>query len=152
MHDPPIHPWLVHLPLGAAMLAPLGLAWVARELDLGRLPARAWWLVVVLSAVVPLAGTATWLSGQDEAERLRHTVETALLFEHREAALTFLCASLAPVTAGLAAGVWLTERGRRVARWLAVALAVVTLATGLAAGRAGGQIAWVGMRTAPVLP
>jgi hypothetical protein len=28
----------------------------------------------------------------------------------------------------------------------------VTLATGLAAGRAGGQIAWVGMRTAPVLP
>ena len=66
----PLHPAIVHLPLGLAFLMPalaLGFGWA---LWTGRIRARAWIAIVALQAVLLGGGLAAMNTGEREEDRV----------------------------------------------------------------------------------
>jgi uncharacterized membrane protein len=140
MTDLPLHPAIVHLPLGLAIALPLLAAAVALGALRGWWSPRAWWLVVGLQGLL-LAGTgAAWLTGEADEDRVEETRGEALVEAHEEAAGRFLgVAGVAGVLA-LAGALLPAGRGRAAAL---VAAHVALLAAGgqaLVTGHAGGEL------------
>ncbi len=140
MNDP-LHPALVHVPLGLAFVLPWVTAGVAVAIDRGLLPRRAWVLVALLQLLVVAGGAAALLSGFREEHAVDGFVSSRLVQAHEERAVTFLLASamlLAVITAALAVP---PRQVRRVAA-LAVAGSLVVAGLGLWTGRAGGELVY----------
>ncbi len=138
----PLHPALVHLPLGLAFLIPvlaLGFAWAIWT---GRVRSRAWVSIVALQAVLFGAGWLAMSTGEREEERVEQVVPEAVLNQHEAYAEQFLW--LTGLTLGLAATV-LVSRHHRATRALVSATVVGTLivaASALRVGHAGGQLVY----------
>lgn len=136
----PLHPALVHLPLGLAFLLPALTLAAALAIALGWLPLRAWALVALVAAV--LAGSA-WLSaevGEREEERVEEVVAEEPLHEHEEAGewlLRLAALGFVASAAGLLAG-----RPGAASRWAAVLISALILAAALRAGHLGGALVY----------
>ena len=70
----PLHPKLVHLPIALSVMMPFIAGGISAAMRREWLPARAWVLVVVLQAVLPLSGLAAANSGEGDAERVEQVV------------------------------------------------------------------------------
>jgi len=137
----PLHPALVHVPLGLAFVLPWVTAGMAVAIDRGLLPRRAWVVVALLQLLVVAGGAAALLSGFREKHAVDGFVSSALLQRHEERAVTFLVASallLALTTSALAVP---PRRVRGVAA-LAVAGSLLVTGLGLWTGRAGGDLVY----------
>ncbi len=139
----PLHPAIVHLPLGLAFIIPgLALAW-AWALWTGRLRPRAWIAIVALQAVLLGAGVVAMNTGEREEDRVEAVVPEAAIETHEAYAEQFLWA--AGVTLALASFV-LVFRHPAATRVLATATVAGTLVVAGAAlrvGHAGGQLVYV---------
>jgi uncharacterized membrane protein len=139
----PLHPALVHLPLGLAFILPaltLGFAWAAWKNPLKR---SAWILIVVLQAVLLGAGFVAMNTGEREGERIERAVPKAAIERHEELAEQFLWAT--GITLVVAAGALVFRRPGAV-RTLTGAAVLGTLlvaAAALRVGHAGGQLVYV---------
>jgi uncharacterized membrane protein len=137
----PLHPALVHIPLGLAAVIPL----VAFAVTLAQwrrgLSRRAWGLVVGMQAVLLAGGIAAQRSGGAEEDRVEPVVGEAAVERHEEAAEGFL------VGAGVAlalAGLVLVLPPRAV-RYGALAASLATVAVGglaVRVGHAGGRLVY----------
>ncbi len=139
----PIHPALVHLPLGLAFLLPalaLGFAWTLWKNPLHK---RAWILVVVLQAVLLGAGLAAMNTGESDGERIERAVPKAALERHEELAEQFLWA--AGFTLVVAAGALVFRRPAAVRSLAGTAIlgTLLVAAAALRVGHAGGQLVYV---------
>ncbi len=137
----PLHPALVHVPLGLAFVLPWVTAGVAVAIDRALLPRRAWVLVALLQLLVVAGGAAALISGFREEHAVDGFVSSRLVQAHEERAVTFLLASavlLALTTAVLA----VPARSLRPVAALAVAGSVVVAGLGLWTGRAGGELVY----------
>ncbi len=139
----PLHPAIVHLPLGLAFVIPalaLGFAWAIWN---GRVRPRAWMAIVALQALLFGAGLVAMNTGEREEDRVEAVVPDAALHQHEEYAEQFLWAT--GITLGLSALVLMF--GRPIAtRALASATVIGTVVVaGLAlrVGHAGGQLVYV---------
>ena len=137
----PLHPALVHLPLGLAVLLPLATLLCLAAIARGFLPARAWWGVVLVAAVLAAGSLATAEAGEDQAERVEPVVGKDALHAHEERGEWFV--RLAIGTAVLAATGLLGGRPGRVARIATLAASVLLLAAGIRAGESGGHLVYV---------
>ena len=161
MTPTPLHPALVHLPLGLAFILPalaFGFAWAAWK---NPLKSRAWILIVVLQAILLGAGFIAMNTGEREGERIERTVPQSAIERHEELAEQFLWVT--GITLVVAAGVRVFRRPA-VVRALTGAAVVGTLlvaAAALRVGHAGGQLVYVhnagaayglGNRVLPNLP
>lgn len=139
----PLHPAVVHLPLGLAFVMPvlaLGFTWA---LWTGRVRARAWIAVVTFQAVLLGGALAATNTGEREEDRVEAVVPHASLEQHEEYAEQFVRA--VAVTLFVAALV-LVFRQQAVTRGLALATIAGTLivaASALRVGHAGGQLVYV---------
>ena len=143
MTPTPLHPALVHLPLGLAFILPalaLGFAWVAWKSPLKR---RAWTLIVVLQAVLLGAGFVAMNTGEREGERIERAVPKAAIERHEELAEQFLWAT--GITLVVAAGALVFRRpgAVRTLTGAAVVGTLVVAAAALRVGHAGGQLVYV---------
>ncbi len=152
----PLHPALVHVPLGLAAVIPLiALAITVVQWRRG-LTRRAWALVVGLQAVLLAGALVAQRTGEADEERVEPVVAEAALERHEEAAEGFVVA--AGVTLVLAALVLVIPA--RAVRYGALAASLATVGVaglGLRVGHAGGRLvyqegaasAWAGptMRT-----
>ena len=141
--DLPLHPAIVHLPLGLALIVPalaLGLLWARHTLAAG--PA---WVAVAIQALVFAGALAAEQTGEDDEDRAEAAGAPETAIEaHEEAAEVFVV--LSGVTlAALGLGAALRQRALG-APVLAVAalLSVGTLGQGLRVGHAGGTIVYGG--------
>ena len=142
MFDAPLHPKLVHLPLGLAMFLPLLFAMLLVAIRRAWLPAKAWWLAVVGAALLGLGTLAATRSGEADAEWVEPVVGEALVEAHEQAGEQLLVA--AAVTLLLAAMAAFARRRQGAGRLQALATlgAIVTLVMAIRAGSLGGQLVY----------
>ncbi len=137
----PLHPAVVHLPMGLAVVIPLVALIVA-----WRWSKASWGIVVLLQALLFAGAFVALETGEDDEERVEQRLEAsgvgeAPLEAHEDAAKVFTGAAAA-VLALMVAGFFAGE-GRR---WLPVLAAVGALAVaglGLRVGHAGGELVYV---------
>ncbi len=139
----PLHPALVHLPLGLAFILPalaLGFAWAAWKNPLKR---RAWILIVILQAVLLGAGFVAMNTGEREGERIERAVPKAAIERHEELAEQFLW--MTGITLVVAAGALAFRRpvAVRILTGTAVVGTLLVTAAALRVGHAGGQLVYV---------
>jgi len=137
----PLHPALVHVPLGLAFALPWVTAGMAVAIDRGLLPRRAWVMVALLQLLVVAGGAAALLSGFRDAHAVDGFVSSRLVQRHEERAVAFLVGAallLALTTSVLAA----PPRRMRAVAALAAAGSLVVAGLGLWTGRAGGDLVY----------
>src|SRR5262245_51268474 len=136
----PLHPALVHLPLGLAFIMPalaIGFAWALWK---ERIRPRAWIAIVALQAVLLGAGLVAMNTGEREEHRVEQIVPEAALEQHEEYAEQFVWAT--GVTLVLA-GLVLAAGKPSIARWLILATVtgmLIVAAAAVRVGHAGGRL------------
>jgi uncharacterized membrane protein len=142
MNSLPLHPAIVHIPMGVAMLMPFIAAGFAWALWTRRAGSMAWMAVVALQAVLLASSLVAINTGGNEEERVERVVPESAIEAHEEAAEQFAWASGGTLV--LAALVLLFKR-REVAGPLTAGVVVATLAVaglGYRVGHAGGQLVY----------
>lgn len=143
MNSLPLHPAVVHLPLGLALLMPLLAAGFAWAVWTGRLTTRAWFAVVALQALLVGSGYLAMNTGGAEEDRVEAVVREAAIEQHEERAERFMWA--AGATLVLVALVVLVPAAAAV-KPLAALATVATLGVAgmaLSVGHAGGQLVYI---------
>jgi uncharacterized membrane protein len=139
MQGIPLHPAIVHIPIGLAVAMPLVASAVALALFKGWVRKPAWAIVVGLQALVLVGGLVAMETGEDEEEAVERVVDERFIEEHEERAEGFVWAAgitLAFAAAGLVVG---PERLAMVAAATSIAT-LVTLAQGYRVGHSGGEL------------
>lgn len=137
----PLHPSVVHVPLGLAFVLPLVAAGLAFALWRRALPRSAFLVVLGLQTVLVGAGIVAMKLGERDGKQVEHVVAERLIEAHEERAEAFVWAA-ALVLAGAVAVLVVPARA---AGPLAAAVAAGTLAVaalGAAAGHAGGELVY----------
>jgi uncharacterized membrane protein len=140
----PLHPAIVHLPLGVSLVIPLIALALTVALWRGRLPAGVWGLVVGLQVLVVGGAGFAMRTGEQEEDRVEHVVAKKLIHEHEEKAEAFMGSAWAVLF--LSAGVLFVRSKPTVMRALCAATTVGAVAMaglGVNAGRAGGELVYV---------
>ncbi len=137
----PLHPSIVHLPLGLALVAPVAFGVAAYGLWRGRFPRRTMAAVVALQAVLVLSGFLAARVGEREARRVAQVVGEAPVDAHEEQAEAFLAAACIVLIGAVATLVLPLRAGVVVAGAMTVGSLIVA---GLAvrAGEAGGALVY----------
>ena len=139
----PLHPALVHIPLGLAFVLPvlaLGFSWALWK---GHVRPRAWLAIVLLQALLLGGGLLAMKTGQGDEQKVESIVPEPALEKHEELAEQFLWATA--ITLLPAALVLLLRRPRAV-RAMTGMTVIGTLLVAVAAvrvGHAGGQLVYV---------
>lgn len=138
----PLHPAIVHVPLGLALVVPMiaaGLWWATRR---GWLPLRSWAVVVALQAVLFAGALLALRTGEQDEERVERVVRESRIERHEERAEVFVGG--AGGTLALATLV-LLPFGDRVRRGIAagaVVASVGVLGLGAWVGHSGGELVY----------
>lgn len=138
----PLHPAIVHLPLGLAFILPvlaLGFTWALWK---GAVQRRTWAAVVALQALLLGAGLLAMNTGEREEDRVERVVPGAALKEHETRAEQFVWGTGATL---LLAALVLVCRNPRTARALTVATVagtVIVAAAAIRVGHAGGRLVY----------
>ena len=142
MNSLPLHPAIVHLPLGLAFVMPvlaIGFAWALWK---GRARAASWLTIVALQAVLLGAGLVAMNTGEREEDRAERVVPKAALHQHEELAEEFVWAAGGTL---LLAALVLVFRRPAASRALATATVlgtIVVTASAVRVGHAGGQLVY----------
>lgn len=139
----PLHPAIVHVPLGLAIVLPLIAAGFAWGIWTGRVRPGAWLAVIALQALLVGSGVIAMRTGEAEEDTVEAVVDKAMIHEHEERAEQFVWS--AGATLALSIVVLVAGKPAR-ARPLMVAAVVATVAVaGLAVrtGQAGGELVYV---------
>lgn len=137
----PLHPSIVHLPLGLAMVAPVAFAVAAYGLWRGRAPRRAMAAAVALQAALVASGFAAARLGERDARRVAQVIGEAPVEVHEAQAEAFLAAAAIVLIGAVVTLVLPLRAGVAVAGAMTVGSLIVA---GLAvrAGEAGGALVY----------
>ena len=140
MNGLPLHPAIVHLPLGLAVVAPVLAFGVALAIRRGLLPRRSWLIVVGLQAVVFAGGLVALRTGQQDEERVEDRVAERVVERHEALAERFVWSAGGTLALG-ATALALGSHPATATLMAATTLAtVVTAGVGVQTGHAGGAI------------
>jgi len=138
----PLHPLLVHMPLGLALLLPALAIAVTWALWTGRLQPRAWLSIVLLQALLVGAGLLALNTGQHEGDRVEAFVPKMALETHEEYAEQFLW--IAGITLAVSAVVLAVPRSAvRPLTSVAILGTLMVAGAALRVGHAGGRLVYV---------
>ena len=142
MNSLPLHPAIVHIPLGLAMLMPVVAAGFAWAIWTKRLGLRAWLGIVVLQGLLVGSALIAINTGSSDEERVEQVVPEQALHQHEEFAEQFAWASGAAMV--LSASVLLGRRRSVGGALTAAAVIATVVVSGLAlrVGHAGGQLVY----------
>jgi uncharacterized membrane protein len=143
MTPTPLHPAIVHLPLGLALLMPvfvLGCAWL---LWTGRVRVRAWVAIVLLQALLVGAGLVAMNTGEQEEDRVEALVPEAALERHEERAAQFVWGSAATLAAAVLVLAFSAPTARRLLLGVTIVGTVLVAVAAVRTGQAGGELVYV---------
>ncbi len=138
----PLHPAIVHLPLGIAAIVPLLAIGIGFAIWKGILPRKAWTTIVVVQGLLFAAALFALRTGEAEEERVEHRISERAIEAHEELAEQFVWAAgltLAVSTAGLVIPTTAAPSAFMAATALAT---VVTAGLGFRVGHAGGELVY----------
>jgi len=139
MEEIPLHPALVHIPLGLSVVMPVLAAAIGLALLKGWATKPMWLVVIALQAVLVVGGLAAMNTGEDEEEVVEELVDERFIEEHEERAEAFVWG--AGVTLALSAAVLvLGPQQVGAAALVTAAAAAVTLGLGYRVGHSGGEL------------
>ncbi len=138
----PLHPALVHLPLGLSFVLPLAAGAVAWSAWRGELPRRGALVLLALYLLLVGGATAALKTGESEEERVEGRVVESALAAHERAAQQFLAAAVGGLGLTLL-GVMLRGRGARVLSSAGVAAGLAVAVLALRVGHAGGELVYL---------
>jgi hypothetical protein len=139
MQGIPLHPALVHVPLGVSVVMPLIAAAIGFALLKGWANKPMWLVVIALQAVVLVGGLAAMNTGEDEEEVVEKVVDEKLIKEHEEKAEAFVWS--AGITLALSAAVLvLGPQQVGIAAMVTALAAAITLGLGYRVGHSGGEL------------
>lgn len=141
MNPLPLHPAVVHVPLGLAFVMPVLLAVLVWAIVTQRLPVRAWLIGVLLQGVVLGAAGVALRTGERDEDRVERRAGEARVEAHERAARAFTFAAGGTFIAA-ALGLVLRSRPRPflAAGVGTVALSIAMLGLGIQAGHRGGLL------------
>lgn len=138
----PIHPALVHLPIGLAFVMPILILLFAFLLFRGRLPRWGWGVAFLLQGLLLGGGGLAFLSGSRDEDRVEKVVSERLIEGHEQAAVFFLVA--AGLTLVLLGAVWAmkSDSGRRGLSVAAIVASFAVAGLGVNVGHRGGDLVY----------
>jgi uncharacterized membrane protein len=142
MEGLPLHPAIVHVPIGVGLVVPVMAGLVALALWRGRAARSAWSLVVLVQAVVLGGALAAMRTGEAEEERTERFASEAAVERHEEQAEVFTWLAGVALAAGVAV---LVVPGRTAMVAAAVAATVASAAVAGATfrvGHSGGELVY----------
>ncbi len=138
----PLHPAMVHLPLGLAFVMPvlaIGFAWALWR---DRVQPRSWATIVGLQAVLLGAGLVATNTGEREEDRVEVIVPEAALEQHEASAEQFVWATGGTLLLAALVLVFPRPATARALATATVAGSLVVTACALRVGHAGGQLVY----------
>ncbi|HWR16879.1 MAG TPA: hypothetical protein VN577_18775 [Terriglobales bacterium] len=90
MSSIPLHPALVHLPLGLAFMLPMLTIAFTWALWTKRIQPRAWLLIIILQALLLAAGLLAMNTGEREGDRVERVVPERAVETHEAYAEQFV--------------------------------------------------------------
>ena len=143
MFNTPLHPAVVHIPVGLAFLAPLLAVALAVAILRGWLPWRAWLALVLVQAVMLGGGIVAQRSGEGDGERVEKVVAESKVDAHEEVAEQFLWSIGLSLVLSLLV---LPFHKRGGGRWALIGATIATFAVlglGVRAGHSGGELVYL---------
>lgn len=137
----PLHPAIVHLPLGLAFAMPLVAAGLAFLYWRQKVPRLAFAVLVGLQALLVGGGIVAMQLGEKDAHRVEAAIGEAAVEAHEERAEAFVWAG-AVVLAGSAALLVIPAGAVTVAAAVVVAGSLAVAGLGAWTGHAGGQLVY----------
>lgn len=142
MNGLPLHPILVHLPLGLCMVMPVIALCIALGIRKKLFTAKLWLLVVVLQAVVFGSAFAAMKAGGHEEEKVEKIVAEKFIHEHEEAGETFVMIS--GIILGIAVlGLFSKKSFGQLAIILTVLASIASVILAIEAGHSGGSLVYL---------
>lgn len=138
----PLHPAIVHVPLGLAFVIPFVATGIAVAWRRRRLPRAAFAVVVGLQAALVAAGVVAMQAGERDEHRVERVVAERFIDAHEERAEIFVWTA----GAALALAIALLVVPARATAGVAAALVFATVAVAVLAartGEAGGEIVYL---------
>ena len=142
MNSLPLHPAIVHLPLGLAILMPLLASGFAWALWSGRVRPRAWIPVVALQTLLVASGMIAMNTGEAEEDRVETVVQKSAIHQHEEFAEQFVWTAGATLLLAGLVPVFRQPRMSLALMALAIAGTVGVAGMALRVGHAGGQLVY----------
>jgi len=139
MQGIPLHPALVHIPLGIALIMPLLAAVIGVALLKGWATKPMWLVVVGLQAIVLVGGLVAMNTGEDEEEVVEKVLDEKLIKEHEERAEAFVWGAGITLALGVVTLV-LGPQQVGIAAMVTTLAALVTLGLGYRVGHSGGEL------------
>ena len=141
MNTLPLHPAVVHVPLGLALVMPVLLAGLLWAVYTNRLPRAAWLVGLVLQGVLLGAALVALRTGEQDEERAEVRATEAQVDAHAHAARAFTWAAGATfAAAGLAFALRTRPRAFAGAGLASVVASLAVLALSVQAGHRGGAL------------
>lgn len=140
----PLHPAIVHLPLGLAFFAPVVAAILLGFALAGKLARTHVLIAIALQAVLVVSAVAALQTGEGAEDRAERVVNEQYIETHEHRAQTFTVFAGLTLAAMLVA-LAVANLGAAAKAALAVTLAMTLVGTGLAVrtGHAGGELVYV---------
>jgi len=149
----PLHPGLVHLPIGLAFALPLLALAVSFGIIRAWFPRNTWVLIVALAALQVGTALVAREAGEKEAHRIGKAMPKGAIHEHVLAANFFTGWSVALLVLAAGALALRKEKPFRAATMTAAVLFFFPLATGLRTGYLGGKLVFLdGVPTVAQVP
>jgi uncharacterized membrane protein len=139
----PLHPAVVHLPLGLALLAPLLALGLALAYLKGWLPKRTFWAVIGTQTLLVAGAFVAMQTGEAEEDAVEKLVSHAAVEGHEEAAALFLWAAVAALALSTLVGLIRSDRIARPLSLVSAVAALVVAGLGVNVGKAGGELVYV---------
>jgi uncharacterized membrane protein len=140
MNALPLHPAIVHVPLGLAVVAPLLAVAMTIAIRRGALPRASWLVVVGVQALLFCGALAALGTGEQDEERVEERVAERVVERHEASAERFVWSAGATLAVGTAV-LLLRSNPATATLMAATSLAtVVTAGVGLQVGHTGGAI------------
>ncbi len=135
----PLHPSVVHVPLGIALVLPLVAVLMFLGILRGLLPARSWWVILVLQAVMLTAGFVAQSSGEKDEEVVEEIVPEEAIHDHETKAKQFILTMDLAVLLSIGALATAAAKVGRLVLILATLATFLTAGMAMRTGHAGGE-------------
>lgn len=137
----PLHPAVVHLPLGLAFAVPLVAIGIAIAHRRKRLPRAAFAVLVGLQTLLVGSGVVAMQLGERDEDRVEKVVAKAVIHRHEERAEVFVWGAGA-VLVGAAALLVVPAGAVGLLAAVVAAASIAVAGLGVRAGEAGGEIVY----------
>ena len=142
MQTLPLHPKLVHLPLGLSVILPLIALVLLVAWWRGWVKPSCWRLVIGLQLVLVASAFFAMETGEEEEELVEEVVAERYIEPHEEAAELFFWATVVVLGLAFAGAVLPGQRARQLVALATVAGTFAVLALGIRTGQAGGELVY----------